>query len=72
MCLPTGKNQQRFSQQQSSECHKEAIDALCLLPPQIVGHMDELMSDEIKQQRAVNRKLFMKILENTRYLEHQG
>ena len=61
-----------FSKHQSSECHKEAIEALCLLPAQIVGHVDELMSDEIKQQKAVNRKIFMKILENMRYLARQG
>ena len=61
-----------FSKHQSSECHKEAIEALCLLPAQIVGHVDELRSDEIKQQKVVNRKIFMKIWENTRYLACQG
>lgn len=60
-----------FSKHQSSACHKEAIGALCLLPTQIVGHVDKLMSDEIKQQKAMNRKIFMKILENTRYLARQ-
>ena len=43
-----------------------------MLPAQIVGHVDELMSDEIKQQKAINRKMFLKILENTRYLARQG
>ena len=61
-----------FSKHQSSDCHKEAIEAMCLLPAQIVGHVDELMSDEIKQQKAINRKIFMKVLENARYLAHQG
>ena len=45
---------------------------MCLLPAQIVGHMDELMSHEIKQQKAANKRIFMKILENTKYLAHQG
>ena len=61
-----------FSKHQSSDCHKEAIEALCLLPTQIVGNVDELMCDEVKQQKAVNRKIFMKILQNTRYLARQG
>ena len=59
------------SKHKSSECHKEAIETLCLSPAEIVGHVDQLMSDEIKQQKAVNRKIFMKILENTRYLARQ-
>jgi len=61
-----------FSKHQSSDCHKETIEAVCLLPAQLVGHVDELMSDETKQQKAMNRKIFIKILENTRYLAHQG
>ena len=61
-----------FSKHQSSACHKEAIEAMYMLPAQIVGHVDELMSDEIKQQKAINRKMFLKILENTRYLARQG
>ena len=61
-----------FSKHQSSACHKEAIEAMYVLPAQIVGHVDELMSDEIKQQKAINRKMFLKILENTRYLACQG
>ena len=40
-----------------------SIEALYLLPAQIVGHVDELINDEMKQQKAVNRKTFMKILE---------
>ena len=42
---------------------------MCLLPAQIVDHVDELMSDEIKQQKVINRKIF---LENERYLARQG
>ena len=61
-----------FSKHQTSDCHKEAIQALCLLPTQIVGNVDELICDEVKQQKVVNRKIFMKILENTRYLACQG
>ena len=43
-----------------------------MLPAQLVGHIDELMSDETKQQKVMNRKIFIKILENTRYLARQG
>ena len=61
-----------FSKHQSSDCHKEAIEVMCLLPAQLVGHVDELMSDETKQQKAMNKKIFIKILENARYLARQG
>ena len=54
-------------------CASQIIPAIrYVLPAQIVGHVDELMSDEIKQQKAINRKMFLKILENTRYLARQG
>ena len=42
-----------------------------MLPAQIVGHIDDLMSDDCKQQKEINRKIFMKILQNVRYLARQ-
>ena len=41
-------------------------------PTQILGHVDDLMGSDIKQQKATNRKMLIKILENVRYLARQG
>jgi len=44
-----------FSNHESSACHLEVVDTLCLLPAQIVGHIDD-MSDDCMQQKEINRK----------------
>jgi len=61
-----------FNKHQSSACHGEAVEALCLLPEQIMGHVDDLMSTDINQQKATNRKMLIKILQNVKYLARQG
>jgi len=45
-----------FSKHQNSACHGEAVEALCLLPEQIMGHVDESMSTDIKQQKSDQQK----------------
>ena len=45
-----------FSKHQCSACHREAVEAVCLLPAQNLGHVDDLMGSDIKQQKATNRK----------------
>ena len=57
---------------QSSECHWEANEALILLPRQIQGDVGELLSQEHKEEKATNRKMFLKILQNIRFLSRQG
>ena len=61
-----------FSKHQCSACHREAVVSLCLLPAQILGHVDDLMGSDIKQQKVTNRKMLIKILEDVRYLARQG
>ena len=61
-----------FAKHQASECHREASEALILLPKQIQADVGELLSQEHKEEKATNRKMFLKILENIRFLSRQG
>ena len=47
------------------KCHKEAIEALCLLPTQIVGHVDDLRSQEVKDPQEI---MFLKLLITQSYV----
>lgn len=61
-----------FNKHQASTCHKEANEAINLLPNELLGNIDDLLSEEIQEQKADNRKMFMKILQNIRFLARQG
>ena len=61
-----------FNKHQTSTCHKEANEAINLLPNQLLGNVDDLLSQEIREQKADNRNMFMKILQNIRFLARQG
>ena len=61
-----------FSKHQMSACHKEANEAINLLPNQLLGNVDDLMSQEIHENKVNNKKMFIKILQNIRFLAHQG
>ena len=62
----TGKKRlRRFeSIMQSSECHREAVKAVVL--PRQTRDIAEAFSEETRKQREVNRKVFLRILENHR------
>ena len=47
-------------------------EALILLPRQIQGDVGEILSQEHKEEKATNRKMFLKILQNIRSLSRQG
>lgn len=61
-----------FSKHQASSCHREACEAVLSLPNQIIGNIQEVISNEVKEQKAMNRKMFLKILETLRFLAQQG
>ena len=61
-----------FNKHQASTCHKEANEAINLLPNQLLGNVDDLMSQEAQEHKANNRKMLMKILQNIRFLARQG
>ena len=43
-----------FSRHQASVCHQEACEAILSLPNQILGNVQELLSNEVKEQKAGN------------------
>jgi hypothetical protein len=53
-------------------CHKEATEAIVTLPNQIQCVVDEALSIEYKEEKAMNRKMYLIILQNLRYLTRQG
>ena len=59
-----------FRKHQSSECHREAVKAVVL--PRQTRDIAEAFSEETRKQREVNRKVFVRILENLRFLARQG
>ena len=61
-----------FKKHQASDCHREATEALVELPKQIRGSIEEIMSSEVKQEKALNRRVFLIILENILFLSRQG
>ena len=58
---------------EASQCHiyKEANEAINLLPKQ-VGDIGELLSKKHSDQKAENREVFLRILQNLRFLTRQG
>ena len=61
-----------FKKHQASACHREAHEALIMLPQQIRGDIGELLSQKHLDQKVKNREMFMKILQNLRYPAQQG
>ena len=58
-----------FKKHQESECHREAIQAMLSPPKHTIG---ELISKEHKKEQEMNRNMFIRILQNIRYLARQG
>ena len=61
-----------FNQYQLSAAHLEAIESLMLLPSQIQGDIGEILSHEHEEEKRINRKMFLLILEVIRFLVQQG
>ena len=59
-----------FSTHLASRCHKEAVEAEEL--PKQTGDVGEKLSTEHAQQKAENRAMFRRILQNVRFLARQG
>ena len=60
-----------FKKHQASQCHKEANEAINLLPQQ-VHDIGELLSQKHSDQKVQNRGVFIRILQNLRFLARQG
>ena len=59
-----------FSSHLRSRCHKEAVAAREL--PKQTGDVGERLSTEHERQKAENRAMFRRILQNVRFLARQG
>ena len=62
---------QELEKHEASQCHKEANEAINLLPKQ-VGDIGELLSKNHSDQKAENREVFLRIFQNLRFLTRQG
>lgn len=60
-----------FRKHQASECHKEATEALVALPKQVCD-VGELLSVAHREEKAVNRRMLIKIICTIKFLAHQG
>ena len=60
-----------FKKHQANQCHKEANEAISLLPQQ-VHDIGELLSQKHSDQKVQNRGVFIRILQNLRFLAWQG
>ena len=55
----------------NSECHQEAIEAIKTLSAQVQG-IGELLDASTQSEKALNRSVFKRILQNLCYLACQG
>ena len=60
-----------FKTHQGSDCHREAVDALVVLP-QCMKDVGELQSAEHQAEKAQNCKMLLLVLQNIRFLARQG
>lgn len=60
-----------FKRHQSSDCHKEAVQAVVSLPQQ-VQDVGELLSRSHQEEKATNRRMFLKIVRCIKFLSRQG
>ena len=60
-----------FRKHQTSDCHREAVEVLLVLP-QCTKDIAELQSAEHAAQKTLNCHMFMIVLNNLRFLVRQG
>ena len=60
-----------FKRHMNSACHREAIEAVVLLPRQ-VQDVGELLDASTQNEKALNRVMFKRILQNLCFLARQG
>ena len=60
-----------FKKHQTSDCHGEAVEALLVLP-HCIKDIAELQDAEHAAQKALNHRVFMRILNSLRFFVRQG
>lgn len=48
------------------------MEAIVVLPREILGDVGEVLSSEVKEEKRVNRKVFLRVLQNIAFLAKQG
>lgn len=61
-----------FEKHQASATHCEALESFVLLPSQIQGDIGEMCNLSHKEEKKINRRMFMHILQNIRFQVCQG
>ena len=71
--LHTGKRAgpKAFKRHQGSDCHREAVDALIVLPL-CTKDVGELQSQEHEAEKARNREMLLLVLQSVQFLARQG
>ena len=62
---------QGFRCHEKSKCHLDAVHAVVELP-RTTGDVGKMLSNSHKQEKAANRNVFLKIVDNIRYFTRQG
>ena len=60
-----------FKKHEASQCHEETNEVINLLPKQ-VSDIGEMLSKKYSDQKAANEEVFLRILQNLRFLTRQG
>jgi len=61
-----------FEKHQTSAAHREAAEALVLLPSQIQGDIADICDNQCKDEKNASREMSMHISQNVRFLACQG
>lgn len=61
-----------FEKHRLSTTHREAVESVVLLPSQLQGDIGEMCDWGHQEEKKSNRKMFMQILENLKFLARQG
>ena len=60
-----------FKKHEASQCHEKTNEVINLLPKQ-VSDIGEMLSKKYSDQKAANEEVFLRILQNLRFLTRQG
>ena len=62
---------EKFREHQESRCHRAATESMIELPKKC-RDVAEIHSDKRTEQKQLDRRIFVKILQNTQFLARQG
>ena len=60
---------EKFREHQESRCHRAATESMIELPKKC-RDVAEIHSDKLTEQKQLNRRIFVKVLQNTQFFSH--